>query len=78
MWIGSAILTIGCGLLYTLRVETNTGRWIGYQLLAGIGAGMGMQVPFLAVQAVTSSTDMPTASECFVFISPEIEVESII
>ena len=63
MWVGSAVLTVGCGLLYTLRVDTSTARWIGYQLLTGIGAGMGMQVPFLAVQAVTSAADMPSASE---------------
>lgn len=65
MWIGAAILTVGCGMLYTLRVDTNAGRWIGYQILAGIGAGAGMQVPFLAVQAVTSPLDMPSASEFF-------------
>ncbi|KAK1566040.1 major facilitator superfamily domain-containing protein [Colletotrichum navitas] len=31
-----AIATIASGLLYTLNVDTSTGRWIGYQILGGV------------------------------------------
>lgn len=63
LWIGAAIFTVGAGLLFTLRVGSNAGQWIGYQILTGFGAGAGIQVPFLAVQAVLNSKDMPTGSK---------------
>lgn len=69
MWIGSAIFTIGSGLLYTLKVDSRPGLWIGYQILAGIGAGAGVQIPFIAVQVVTSEKDMPTANACVMFFN---------
>ena len=30
------IATIGCGLLYTLDIGSDSGKWIGYQVLGGI------------------------------------------
>lgn len=62
LWIGSAIFTIGSGLIFTLRVSSNAGQWIGYQILTGLGAGAGLQVPFLAVQAVLNTKEMPVGS----------------
>ena len=62
MWFGAATYTIGSGLLYTLQVNSYAGRWIGYQLLAGFGAGAGIQIPFIAVQVVLNSKDMPSGS----------------
>ncbi|KAF2656643.1 MFS general substrate transporter [Lophiostoma macrostomum CBS 122681] len=69
MWLGSAIFTIGCGMLYTLQVSSPAGRWIGYQILAGAGAGAGVQIPFIAVQVVSSDKDMPTANACVMFFN---------
>lgn len=69
MWFGSAIFAIGAGMLYTLRVDSPAGQWIGYQILAGIGAGAGVQIPFVAVQVVTTSKDMPTANACVMFFN---------
>lgn len=43
---GMALFTIGCGLLSTLAVDTSFGRWFGYQVLAGAGLGMCLQVGF--------------------------------
>ena len=62
MWVGAAIFTIGAGLLYTLQVSSDAGKWIGYQLLTGIGAGASVQIPFIAVQVVLSAKDMPSGS----------------
>ena len=62
MWFGAAIFTIGSGMLYMLQVGSGAGRWIGYQILTGIGAGAGVQIPFIAVQVVLSAKDMPTGS----------------
>ncbi len=52
MIFGSAVFTVGAGMLYTLKVNSYTGKWVGYQLLSGFGAGAGVQIPFIAVQVV--------------------------
>jgi hypothetical protein len=62
MWFGSAVFTIGAGMLYTLQVDSGPGKWIGFQILAGLGAGASIQIPFIAVQVVLSAKDMPTGS----------------
>ncbi|KAI4687938.1 uncharacterized protein J4E88_003531 [Alternaria novae-zelandiae] len=69
MWFGSAIFAIGAGMLYTLTVHSPPAQCIGYQILAGIGAGAGVQIPFVAVQVVTNEKDMPTANACVMFFN---------
>jgi hypothetical protein len=69
MWLGSAVFTVGSGLLYTLKVDSPSGIWIGYQIVAGVGAGASVQIPFIAVQVVTSVKDMPTANACVMFFN---------
>jgi Na+/melibiose symporter-like transporter len=68
-WFGSALFAIGCGLLYTLKVDSSAGIWIGYQVLAGFGMGSCVQVPFIAVQVVASQKDMPTANALVMFFN---------
>ena len=51
-------------MLYTLKVNSPNGHWIGYQSLVGVGAGAGVQIPFIAVQVVSSVKDMPIANAC--------------
>ncbi|KAL4958232.1 major facilitator superfamily domain-containing protein [Aspergillus filifer] len=55
---GAALGTIGCGLIYMFGADTSTGRWIGYQILAGAGNGIGVQVPMIMAQANTPPVDM--------------------
>jgi hypothetical protein len=62
MLAGGVIFTIGAGLLITLKVSTPTGMWVGYPILAGAGAGMALQTPFIAVQAVLSEADLPVGN----------------
>ncbi|KAK3946264.1 major facilitator superfamily domain-containing protein [Diplogelasinospora grovesii] len=58
-WVGASIFTVGAGLLHTLRVDSGSGAWIGYQVLAGVGSGMAVQVPFIAVQCVVRQDEIP-------------------
>lgn len=37
-------MAIGCGLISTFTIETSTGVWIGYQIIAGAGRGCGLQM----------------------------------
>jgi len=69
MIFGSAIFTVGAGMLYTLKVDSYAGKWIGYQLLGGFGAGAGVQIPFIAVQVVLNSKDMPTGNAIAIFFN---------
>lgn len=61
LW-GSAAFTVGAGLLQTLGVHTPRPRWIGYQILAGVGSGLALQAPYIAVQRVVSLDDMATGN----------------
>jgi hypothetical protein len=37
------LISIGGGLLSTLTPTTTTGKWVGYQIIAGAGRGAGFQ-----------------------------------
>jgi hypothetical protein len=41
---GMSIFTVGLGLLSTLAVDTPFGKWFGYQIVAGAGVGVCLQV----------------------------------
>ncbi|KAJ7897440.1 ABC transporter [Mycena leptocephala] len=43
-------LAVGSGLLYTLSSSSTSAQIIGFQILAGVGTGMGMQNSLLAIQ----------------------------
>ncbi|KAJ7036886.1 ABC transporter [Mycena alexandri] len=43
-------LAVGSGLLYTVNTTTSSASIVGFQILAGIGTGMGMQNSLLAIQ----------------------------
>jgi len=68
-WVGSVTFTVGSGLIYTLKVHTSTGTCIGYQILAGFGVGMCVQIPFIAVQVVLNKKDMPIGNATAVFFN---------
>ena len=50
--LGSAIAMIGSGLLSTLAVNTDSSRWIGYEIVVAAGVGMANQQGYVAVQSV--------------------------
>ena len=52
--------SVGSGLLTTLAPDTNASKWIAYQILYGVGSGMGFQQPPNAAQAVLPFKDLPT------------------
>ena len=58
--IGSCIMSVGAGLLTTFQVDTGEGKWIGYQIVYGIGLGLCFQVPNLAAQTVLPKPDVPS------------------
>ncbi|KAM0203069.1 hypothetical protein ACHAPI_001241 [Fusarium lateritium] len=67
MIAGSILMAIGFGVITTFEVETSTAKWVGYQLIAGIGVGIGLQQSLIAVQVVCEMVDIPTATALIVF-----------
>ena len=59
---GSVITTIAAGLLFTLDIGTSTGRWVGFQILAGVGYGLALQVPIVIAQAYAAPSDIPSTT----------------
>ncbi len=69
MWAGVIIFTVGAGMLSTLKVDSGIGTWIGYEILAGVGAGACVQIPFIAVQVVLPEKDMPVGNAVAIFFN---------
>lgn len=66
--LGSAVLmSIGYGLCSTFSTHTTTGEWIGYQILFGVGRGMGFQMPIVAVQNTLAPAVAPLAISLVMF-----------
>lgn len=60
MVVASTVITsIGCGLLSLLNPTSSAGQWIGFQLLVGIGIGLGMQQAAVIVQQTLTQEDIP-------------------
>lgn len=67
MLLGVALLSAGAGLLTTLQVGTGEARWVGYQVLYGLGMGSTFQAPNLAAQTVLPARDVPAGSSLMLF-----------
>lgn len=52
MILSVVIGSIGTGFLSTIDIGTSTVRWAAYMVLTGIGIGIGVQLPYTAVQGV--------------------------
>jgi hypothetical protein len=62
LWLGAATFTVAAGLMSTLQLKSPQGMWIGFQVLAGAGAGTAFQMPLLAVQSSVAETDVPVGN----------------
>jgi MFS transporter, DHA2 family, glioxin efflux transporter len=62
MIVGSAISTIGAGLIYTLGENSGSDKWIGYQALSGIGLGLSFQIPVIVNQSLVTPSDLSSVT----------------
>ncbi|KAF2273807.1 major facilitator superfamily transporter [Westerdykella ornata] len=67
-WISVAVASVGAGLLTTLDVDSGTGKWIGYQIIYGIGGGLGYQQGVNAAQTVLGPTEIAIGTALMVFV----------
>ena len=61
---GSVVATIGSGLTYTLDIGSSTSKFVGYQVVAGIGIGTAIQVPVIAAQSMSAKADISVTTTC--------------
>lgn len=52
MVAGSIVGIVGSGLLTQIALGTPTVQWAAYLVITGIGIGLGINLPFTALQAV--------------------------
>lgn len=62
MFVGAAIATIGCGLFYTLDIDTPVGEWVGYQIIAGSAIAFAVQNGLNIAQASVDPEDLPAVT----------------
>lgn len=67
MYIGVVLISIGAGLMTTLQADTGSSKWIGYQILFGLGIGVSMQQSSLTAQNTLDQTDIATGVSLMFF-----------
>lgn len=67
MFFCTTFMSIGTGLITTLKTDTSTAKWIGYQIIFGLGLGTGMQQSSLAAQALLAKEDVSTGVSLMFF-----------
>ncbi|KAI1262839.1 MFS general substrate transporter [Xylariaceae sp. FL1019] len=64
--IGSAIATIGCGVLTLFHPNISTAQFVGYEILVAGGFGLSIQQGFTAVQTVLKGDDLAVGTAAVV------------
>ncbi|EHL03825.1 putative Uncharacterized MFS-type transporter [Glarea lozoyensis 74030] len=67
MIASTVLMSVGEGLLTTFQPNTGHSKWIGYQVICGLGIGFGMQQPLIAVQVVLPMELVPAGTALLVF-----------
>ncbi|KAK4149073.1 major facilitator superfamily domain-containing protein [Chaetomidium leptoderma] len=61
------LLTVGAGMITTFALDSPLRVWFGYQVIAGLGVGVGFQVGVLVVQNSVPHEWIPQATACVQF-----------
>ncbi|KAI4861503.1 MFS general substrate transporter [Hypoxylon rubiginosum] len=64
--LGSAIGTVGCGIITLFSPKMTTAMWIGFEILASAGFGMSIQQGFTAVQTVLGPDELAVGTAAVV------------
>lgn len=67
VYVSTVLMSIGAGLISTWKVDTGSAKWIGYQIVFGLGIGCGMQQPLIAAQTVLPLKDVPIGTSIINF-----------
>ncbi|EMR90742.1 putative mfs toxin efflux pump protein [Botrytis cinerea BcDW1] len=61
------LFAVGSGLITTFSLTTPFASWFGFQIITGIGIGVGFQGGVLVVQTVVPLVDVPVGTACVSF-----------
>lgn len=61
------LFTVGAGMITTFGLDSPIRVWLGYQVICGLGLGIGFQLGILVVQNVLPPKDIPVATACVQF-----------
>lgn len=64
---GTALGVVCTGLLYTFDIGTEQAKWIGYQVIGGVGWGIASQIPIITVQATAPAVDLAEVTAMLLF-----------
>lgn len=67
-WASIVLTSVGAGLLTTLKPGSPPRMWVPYQMLYGIGGGLGYQQGITAAQTVLSTDDIAIGTALMVFV----------
>ncbi|KAL8650558.1 MAG: hypothetical protein Q9210_003750 [Variospora velana] len=65
--VGTALGVVCTGLLYTFDIGTEQAKWIGYQVIGGVGWGIASQIPIITVQATAPAVDLAEVTVILLF-----------
>ncbi|KFA51567.1 hypothetical protein S40293_03952 [Stachybotrys chartarum IBT 40293] len=65
--LSSILMPIGAGLLATLLPTSGMSEWVGYQVILGLGLGVGTQQPLTVAQTVLGKADIAIGSSVMMF-----------
>ncbi|RDH30778.1 major facilitator superfamily domain-containing protein [Aspergillus welwitschiae] len=65
--VAQSISSVAIGAGDSATTGISTGKWIGYQILTGVGVGAGFQIPMTAIQTILEQADIPIGSAAVVF-----------
>jgi len=60
--LGASIGLVATGLLFTLDSDNGVGKWVGFQLLGGVGWGLAFQIPIIMAQANADPEDISSVT----------------
>ncbi|KAJ4422224.1 hypothetical protein N0V82_003084 [Gnomoniopsis sp. IMI 355080] len=63
------LFAVGAGMITTFGLDSPIRVWLGYQVLCGLGIGVGFQLGVLVVQNVLPAADIPVATACVQFFN---------
>ncbi|KAF2112853.1 major facilitator superfamily domain-containing protein [Lophiotrema nucula] len=62
----SLLMAVGAGLISTFTKDSGPAQWIGFQVVYGVGLGLGADLPLVAAQTVLSRRQIPRATALLV------------
>ncbi|KAI0896126.1 efflux pump [Annulohypoxylon nitens] len=65
--VGTVFLSLGSGLYSLLQPDSSTGDWVGFQILAGVGSGLSMQLAIISIQAAVGEAQLATGMALVIF-----------